>query len=163
MFRKIIVIAGLVLLFCFSLSLLSKNSEKSSSVAVADNPLPEAESKNLYTFNPDNIADLCADRHNVLCAVENIVKCTIKPTLPSCAALHLPRFVFMQGDNVDRPTEISYKITKYTMDANKKASVYTQSTCNASWFGICEGNIVYLLNETPEGWAIEDIYSIEED
>lgn len=163
MIRKIVVILGLILLIGVSLWLIKETKPTSLNPVPGKPKISENMllSDKVYAYKADSIDGLCPE-NTELCAVENVVKCTIKPTIPQCGDLKLPRFVFMSGNNIERPTEISYKITKYSNDANKRTSIYTESSCNAAWFGICQGKIVYILNNTPDGWIVEDIYSIEE-
>ena len=70
----------------------------------------------------------------------------------------------MQDPGLDRPTEISYKITNRRVLVNNNVEIYTDSTCNGSWFGLCQGTVIYVLTE-PENangeWFVKDIYAIE--
>ena len=38
--------------------------------------------------------------------------------------------------------------------------VYTQSTCNGVWFGLCNGNIIYVMKNVNNKWQVKDIYAI---
>ena len=57
----------------------------------------------------------------------------------------MPSFVFMQDETLTRPTFQSYKITKLTPRADGSVEVHTQSSCNGNWFGLCNGNIIYVM------------------
>jgi len=39
--------------------------------------------------------------------------------------------------------------------------VYTQGSCNGMWFGLCEGNIIYVLSNKNGFWAVKDVYARE--
>ena len=39
----------------------------------------------------------------------------------------------------------TYKITKMSPREDGSVEVYTQSSCNGNWFGLCNGNIVYVM------------------
>ena len=73
----------------------------------------------------------------------------------------MPSFVFMQDESLQRPTFQSYKITKLKPRSDGAIEVFTQSSCNGNWFGLCNGNIIYVIKNTNSIWQIIDIYAIE--
>lgn len=163
MLKKIIVVAALFLLAGFSFSLLSgseKTADMQNSADVEQQPdLPET----LFAFNKDSLDAECLEKDPQLCAVEQAVKCTINPDLENCRSLNLPKFIFMQDPGLERPTEISYKVTNKRVLVNNNVEIYTDSSCNGGWFGLCQGTVIYVLSE-PEGgneWFVKDIYAIE--
>ena len=111
MLRKVFVVLCMAALLIFSFTLLKKTESKK--VAVEDTQETVYEEEKLpdttYTFNVEKLPEACEETDEVFCAVEKAVKCTIKTDLPFCAALDLPKFIFMTDPSIERPTEISYK------------------------------------------------------
>ena len=73
----------------------------------------------------------------------------------------MPKFVFMEDESLQRPTSQSYKITKIKPLSDGSVEVYTQSTCNGNWFGLCNGNIIYVMSHQDNHWIVKEIYAIE--
>ena len=166
MFKKIIVILGMVVLVGFSVFLISKtkpvvvqNQETSQVVKKVEDILPNT----VYEFKADDLSAECAEKNKQLCAVENAVKCTLNPKLGACAELKLPKFIFMNDPTIERPTEINYRFINKKVLPNNTTEIYTESTCNAAWFGLCQGTVIYVLTpiNTAEKWHVKDIYAIE--
>ena len=167
MLKKIIVIAIMLILFGWSLTLINKTEpEKSIAkiedgvvVAQAEETLPDA----VYGFNQQNMTTECSDGlTDMLCAVESAVKCTIKPDLENCTKLDLPQFIFMTDPTVERPTEINYKFVNKEVQPNGSTAIYTESSCNGGWFGLCQGTVIYVVSQSKSGaWQVRDIYAIE--
>lgn len=169
MLRKIIVVIAMLALISFSAILYKKSAQQTGMVepnmqteeqvveAVEQEALPET----IFTFNIENLSDDCSQENNLLCSVENAVKCTINPDLKFCAALKLPEFIFMKDPSVDRPSEISYKIVNKKVLPNNTTEIYTESACNGNWFGLCQGTVIYVLSPDNDNWQIKDIYAIE--
>ena len=100
----------------------------------------------------------------MLCAVEKAIKCTIDTNMKNCHELDLPKFIFMSDQSIERPTEISYKFINKKVLPNNTVEIYTDSVCNAKWFGLCQGTVIYVLvpaNSTVKEWHVKDIYAIE--
>lgn len=163
MLKKIVVIAAMLLLVGFSFSLMFKTTEKEP----ATNNVPvEAKAKlpdTVFAFSKDSLPENCIEKDEQFCAVENAVKCTINPALEMCKNLNLPKFIFMQDAGLDRPTEISYKLTNKRVLLNDTVEIHTDSSCNGGWFGLCQGTVIYVLAQPEEqnGWYVKDIYAIE--
>ena len=87
----------------------------------------------------------------------------INPEFSECAENkdNMPDFVFMQDETLQRPTFQSYKITKLVPRADGAVEVYTQSSCNGNWFGLCNGNIIYVMKNIDSRWRIIDMYALE--
>ena len=66
----------------------------------------------------------------------------------------------MEDESLQRPTQQSYKITKLKPLNDGTVEVYTQSTCNGVWFGLCNGNIIYVMKNVNNKWQVKDIYAI---
>lgn len=169
MLRKIIVIVAMLALVSFSVMLYKKSglqTTNSQTDTQTDAQSAEAdESRNIpetiFTFNIQNLPETCSQESPQLCAVENAVKCTVNPDLEYCKALKLPEFIFMKDPSIDRPSEISYKIVNTKVLPNNTTEIYTESACNGSWFGLCQGMVIYVLSPSNEDWQVKDIYAIE--
>ena len=96
------------------------------------------------------------------CAVEFAVKCSINPDFEGCRQSKLPKFIFMEDPSLGRPTEISFKISKIKPISADLVEIYTESTCNGNWFGLCQGNIIYIVVPTENAWRVKDIYAVEQ-
>ena len=169
MLKKIIVIFAMFALGLLSLMLAKKTpNNRETSVPTVTNDTPTAQEETLpeemFTINTQNMSDKCTLNNAMLCAVENAVKCTIKPEPATCSKQSLPKFIFMTDQSVDRPTEISFKFLNKKPLPNNTVEIYTESNCNGSWFGICEGTVIYVLapnGDNAAAWKVNDIYAIE--
>lgn len=167
MIKKIIVIALMLALFGWSLTLIKKTepqqidtqNDEQEPVAQVEETLPET----AFSFNAQNVTTECSeDLSDMLCAVESAVKCTIKPDLENCAKLDLPQFIFITDPTVERPTEINYKFINKELQPSGAIDVYTESSCNGGWFGLCQGTVIYVLGQNKNSkWYVKDIYAIE--
>ncbi len=166
MFKKIFIVAVMLILFVWSLSLLKRTKTETNvasetedaTVAQVEEALPET----VYSFNAQELtADCSEDVSEMLCAVENAVKCTLKPDMEFCAKQNLPTFIFMTDPTVERPTEINYRFINKTVLPNGTTEIYTESSCNGGWFGLCQGTIIYQLGQSGGKWVVRDIYGIE--
>lgn len=162
MIKKFIVVLALLLLVCFSFSLTDKTPETENKTNTAANEPKAKLPETIFAFAKDSLNTECSQKDEQFCAVENAVKCTLAPTLEMCSGLNLPKFIFMQDSGLDRPTEISYKFTNKRVLSNNTVELYTDSTCNGSWFGLCQGTVIYVLTHPDDGsWYVKDIYAIE--
>mgnify|MGYP007069884706 CR=1 FL=1 len=166
MLKKFIVVCALIALLALSFVLFRKtktaadeNVEPQEVVnEVQEAPIPEQ----VFSFNKDNLPENCTLDDGQFCAVEKAVKCTLNPDFADCAKSDLPKFIFMQDPSVERPTEMNYKIVDRKSIGNNSVEIYTESTCNGNWFGLCQGTIIYVLGQKPENvWYLKDIYAIE--
>lgn len=168
MIKKIFVIALMLALFGWSLTLIKKTEPKKINTQ-EENPeeqsvqteetLPET----VFSFNTQNVTTECSDGlSEMLCAVENAIKCTIKPDLENCAKLNLPQFIFMTDPTAERPTEMIYKFINKEIQPNGTTLIYTESSCNGGWFGLCQGTVIYDVRQNKsDKWFVKDIYAIE--
>lgn len=165
--KKIIVIALILALFGWSLSLIKKTdqekvvaqTDEQESPAQVEETLPET----VFSFNTQTVTAECSEGlSDMLCAVESAVKCTLKPDLENCAKLNLPQFIFMTDPTVERPTEMNYKFINKEIQPSGSTDIYTESSCNGGWFGLCQGTVIYVLGQGKKGkWFVKDIYAIE--
>lgn len=114
-----------------------------------------------FTYNLSSLPEKCQLNSEMACAVELAVKCTINPEFNGCKDAGLPKFIFMNDPSLQRPSQMSFKISKIKPIAADLVEIHTQSTCNGNWFGLCNGNIIYVLVPNGESWRVKDIYAIE--
>lgn len=113
----------------------------------------------IYKFGESQAG--CDKGSDVVCAIDLYAKCTLDPKGSECDKKKMPKFVFMDDESLQRPTEMRFKIVKIKpVDANM-IEVYTQGSCNGMWFGLCEGNIIYVLSNKNGFWAVKDVYARE--
>jgi len=96
----------------------------------------------------------------MMCAIELAAKCTINPKHKECDKNLLPSFIFMEDESLQRPTEISFRVYKLKPLQGGIIEAYTESSCNGGWFGLCQGNVIYVLSSQGSGWKVNDIYSL---
>ena len=168
MLKKIIVIIAMLALIGVSFMLVRKTPNSNTVVAVSDNQEQEIVEETLpedtYTLNLQNLPTECALNKSILCAVENAVKCTINTEYGKCDKQRLPKFIFMTDQSINRPTEISFKFINKRPLPNNTVEIYTESNCNGTWFGLCEGTVIYVLapdEQNADNWVVKDIYAIE--
>ena len=161
--KKIVILFALFLLFGFSAYLLHKTPKEkivveNEEIVVQEPKLPET----VYNFKKDELKEDCSEANAQLCAVETAVKCTINPDLEICEKANIPQFIFLKDSGIDRPSEISYKFTDKKILNNQNVEFYTDSTCNGTWFGLCHGRVIYVLEPQGSEWNVKDIYAIEQ-
>ena len=117
----------------------------------------------VFSFSVENISTGCDSDSEIVCTINLAVKCTLNPDFSECKSAKdkLPSFVFMQDETLQRPTFQSYKITKLKPRSDGAVEVYTQSSCNGNWFGLCNGNIIYVMKNYDSQWYIIDMYALE--
>jgi len=153
-----------VFLLAFGLFVLAACSPQEETPAPAPKPQIDADiSETVYSFDLNTLTSGCEENSEIVCAINTSIKCTINPQFADCAEAKdaMPKFVFMDDDNLQRPTSQSYKITKIKPLPDGNVEVYTQSTCNGNWFGLCNGNIIYIMNNANGKWIVKEIYAIE--
>ena len=115
----------------------------------------------VYKYNADNLPQGCDKGSEMVCAIDLQVKCTINPKREECDAKKLPRFTFMEDESLQRPTQSSFQIIKLKPIDATTVEVYTKSDCNGVWFGLCKGNIVYVLSNAKGAWVVKDLYALQ--
>ncbi len=119
-------------------------------------------SDSVHSYSVSDVKSGCEAEDKIFCAIEKTVKCTLAPELDGCVAEVVPSFVIGKVEDEVRPTEISFEITKIKPIAGTNdISVYTKSDCNASWFGLCKGNVIYSLSNKDGQWVVNNIYALE--
>ncbi len=115
----------------------------------------------VYNYESGNLPQGCDKGSDIVCAIDMQVKCTIDHKLAECDPKKLPKFTFMEDDSLQRPSKASFQIVRLKpIDANT-VEVYTKSDCNGVWFGLCKGNIVYVLSNKSGSWAVKDLYALQ--
>lgn len=158
----------LAVLLPAALLLLGACSEKAETESEVSAPQTQKISvqdfeKKVFSFNRQNIGDACSEDSQIVCAINLAVRCTINPQMSDCAKNQgrIPKFIFMQDENLGRPDNVSYQIVKMKPIAGGQVEVYTQSSCDGKWFGLCQGNIIYVMAADDTSWRVDDIYAIE--
>lgn len=123
----------------------------------------EIDKNTIFSFDINTLKEGCENSSQIICAINYSIKCTINPDFSECNShkSFMPNFIFMKDESLKRPTSQSYKITKIKPLANNLIEVYTQSTCNGNWFGLCNGNIIYVMDYQQKQWVVKDIYALE--
>lgn len=92
--------------------------------------------------------------------MESMAKCTIDPGRADCDRSKMPDFVFMNDESLQRPTEMSFRVYKLKPLNDGSVEAYTESTCNGNWFGLCQGNVIYVLSPNGNDWKVKDVYAL---
>ena len=150
-----------LLMVLLTISACSKSEEQSPKPTPA--PTVSIDKDTIFSFDINTLSVGCDNNSEIVCAINASIKCTINPEFAECAELKafMPNFIFMQDDSLQRPTSQSYKITKIKPLSDGTVEVYTQSTCNGNWFGLCNGNIIYVMDYQNNHWIVKDLYAIE--
>lgn len=114
-----------------------------------------------FSFSAQDPDSAFIDKNEIVNAINNAVKCTLSPKNSSCANLNLPKFILMEDESLQRPTKIQYKIIKIKPLSGGFLHIHTQSQCNNNWFGLCQGNIIYVLQNKNNQWSVNDIFAME--
>ena len=114
-----------------------------------------------YHYDATNLPVKCDKGSEVVCAIDLQLKCTINHKLPECDPKKLPKFTFMEDESLQRPSQASFQIVKLKPIDAHTVEVYTKSDCNGVWFGLCKGNIIYVLNNRSGNWTVKDIYALQ--
>ena len=160
--KKIAVILFMLLCTGVSVYILTKPRNIQTPNPFSEKPtIHEITKDNIYSFDKENLPLECSSNDNEVCAVEKAVQCTINPNIDFCSKDLLPRFIFMQDENLERPSLITFKVTSKKILKNN-TEIHTDSQCNGSWFGLCQGNVIYVVSQTPKNeFYVKDIYAIE--
>ena len=68
----------------------------------------------------------------------------------------------MEDPTLKRPTNVSYQIVKTKQITENITEVYTKMSCDGNWFGLCNGNIIYVLENLNSSWKLQDIYALQQ-
>jgi len=165
--KKILIISGFIAIFALAVLLASYLLlKKQPSTVVQEQKIPAEEvvkTDEMHVYSIENLVADCFADDKIFCAVERTVKCTLAPELASCDKEFVPGFILGQTGDTERPTQISFKITKIKpIPDSSDISVYTESDCDALWFGLCKGTVIYSLNQKKNGeWGVTDMFALE--
>lgn len=142
------------------LTACSKQDNTAQKTAEAQNTLDK---ETVFSFEINKLAEGCDNSSEIICAINSTIKCIISPTFSECDKNkdNMPAFVFMQDESLKRPTFQSYKINKLSPRDDGAVEVHTQSSCNGNWFGLCNGNIIYVMKNIDSTWKVIDMYAVE--
>lgn len=139
-----------------------ENKQAAEEPAVAKVEIPQIDTYNqTFVFETDTLTEACDKNSQLVCAIEAVMKCSLNPKMASCTPDKMPKFVLMEDENIIAPTHFDYKITKIKPLDAETAEVYTEGSCNGTWFGLCNGNIIYVMNYKNGEWTVKDLYAIE--
>lgn len=138
----------------------SKSPDSSTKVQAES---PSIDKETVFSFSAENLNTGCDSPSEMICTINTAIKCTINPEFSECAAAKdfLPKFVFMVDESLQRPTFQSYQIDKITPRDDDLVEVHTKSSCDGNWFGLCNGNIIYVMQYLDSHWIINDMYAVE--
>lgn len=169
MFKKIMIISLFILFFAgmafYGYKLITpRDSAEDTVVSVVQKAEKTTGSfDGVHSYNSEDLQTECTSEDKIFCAIERTVKCTIEPTLSGCDKAFVPGFVLGNVEGVDRPTKISFKLAKIKPVAGSTdISVYTESDCDALWFGLCKGMVVYSLTPKGDEWSVTNIFALEQ-
>ena len=165
MFKKVVVICGFLLVFGAALAVLFKMKGNDKPVLEQNQPIEEVQtvSDSVHSYSINDLATSCQSDDKIFCAIEQTVKCTMAPDLEGCNQDFVPGFVVGKTDETPRPTQISFEIIKIKpIPGTNDSSVYTKSDCDAIWFGLCKGTVIYSLKQKDNRWAVTNIYALEQ-
>lgn len=161
MTKRAVIVSGFVLLFAVAatgLFFMKGGDDKLEGNTGAERPISDS----VHSYSAADLKAGCLSDDKIFCAIEQTVKCTMAPELDGCDKDRVPGFVLGNAGDAPRPTEISFKIVKIKpAGEDGTISVYTKSDCDAAWFGLCKGTVVYLLNFKDSVWAVTNIYALE--
>lgn len=170
MLKKIMIISLFILFFIgmafYGKKLITPEKSQETTTAVVAPAHIEGnmvKADELHVYNSGDLQTECSSDDKIFCAVELTVKCTMEPELEGCDKSLVPSFVLGKTEEVERPTEISFKVVKIKPITNSSdISVYTESDCNALWFGLCKGTVVYSLTPKDDVWSVTNIFALEQ-
>ena len=151
----------LFILFCFvALSACSPKDTTKEKTPEAEQSLDK---ETVFSFDVSNLKSGCETDSEIICAVNKTIKCILNPSFEECEKNkeNMPSFVFMQDESLQRPTFQSYKINKLLPREDGSVEIHTQSSCNGNWFGLCNGNIIYVMKNIDSVWRVADMYAVE--
>ena len=151
------------LLLILSFILVSACSQKDTTAEKTAEAQNTLDKETVFSFDVNSLESGCSSDSEMVCAINTTVKCILNPEFEECQSNKeaIPSFVFMQDETLQRPTFQSYRITKLSPRQDGAVEVHTQSTCNGNWFGLCNGNIIYVMKNIDSKWRVIDMYALE--
>lgn len=170
MFKRIAIVTGFIAFFAAMAMILFYLKDKGNGVETTSVVAENTEIQNaiktdeMHVYNAENLSEACSAEDGIFCAVEKVIKCTMEPDFQGCNKNVVPAFVIADAEDMERPTEMSFKIVKIKpIPESSDISVYTESDCNAMWFGLCKGTVVYSLSpkDNDGSWVVNNIFALE--
>lgn len=165
MIKKIVIVCGFLVIFVAALWTLFKMKGVDAPVLEPQKEVVEVQNigDSVHSYSVAELTVGCQSEDKIFCAIEQTVKCTMIPDFAGCNKDFVPGFVIGKTDDTPRPTQISFEITKIKpIPETNDLSVYTKSDCDAVWFGLCKGTVIYSLTQKENRWAVTNIYALEQ-
>ena len=162
--KKIFIICGFISLFAVVfLIMLSMKRTAELRNTTTEKVAVVSKTDDLQVYKAEALTSACRMEDKIYCAIEKVIKCTMNPNLEGCTKEVVPSFVLDMTDETDRPKNIAFKIEKIKRNSSSaNISVYTKSDCDAQWFGLCKGTVIYSLQPYSDGeWAVTNVYALE--
>lgn len=163
--KRILIIVGFVVIALAGIATIynmTGNKDTNIKAMAIDSGVKEVKSS-VYSYEKDKLSEECLNDDEVFCAIERTVKCTLNPEFSICEKDLVPSFVLGKTQEDVRPSNIRFSITKIKpIPDTRDISVYTKSQCDASWFGLCQGTVIYSLSAKDGGWKVVNVYALEE-
>lgn len=152
-----------ILIIFLSVLLVLSCKKQDTTTEKATEASTNLDTESVFSFSLDNLQEGCDIKSDIICTINTSIKCILNPEFSECkkAKDFIPSFIFIQDESLQRPTFQSYKITKLKPRSDGAVEVYTNSSCNGNWFGLCNGNIIYVMKNYDSKWYIIDIYALE--
>ena len=164
MIKRVLIVSGFVaiaLLAIGTIFVMQGSRNPKIVPIVADNEVKMV-SDSIHSYKKGSLSEKCDAEDQIFCAIERAVKCTLEPQYSECSKDSVPSFVLGTAEIDVRPSELSFSITKIKpIPDSRDVSVYTKSTCNASWYGLCNGTVIYSLTPRDGYWAVTNVYALE--
>ncbi len=164
MVKKIVIVCGFLAFFGVALMALFKMKGVDKPVLEHEAVVDEVQNigDSVHSYSVAELTVGCQSDDKIFCAIEQTVKCTMKPDFAGCHKDFVPGFVIGKTDETPRPTQIAFEIVKIKpIPETNDISVYTKSDCDAVWFGLCKGTVIYSLTQKGNRWAVTNIYALE--
>lgn len=152
-----------LLFILFSFLIITACYKKDTTAEKTKEANSDLDKNTVFSFDVNNLKTGCSTNSDLICTINYTIKCILNPSFEECEKQKetMPSFIFMNDETLQRPTFQSYKINKLSPRNDGSVEVYTQSSCNGNWFGLCNGNIIYVMKNINSKWYIKDIYSLE--
>ncbi len=162
--KKILLLLALVMLLNACTDETNNTTEQSQEIAAKEIQMftiPGAEIINQqFSFSVNDSDSAFQNKNEIINAVNEAIKCTLNPQNQNCNELNIPKFILMEDESLQRPTQMEYKIVKMKPLSGGFLHIYTQSQCNNNWFGLCRGNIIYVMQNKDNAWYVSDIFAL---
>lgn len=166
MLKRVLIILGFVLCALtslFMIYMMTNSNKEAEIVSLSSNSDVQKVDDEMHKYSVESLSEACEVEDVVFCAIEKTVKCTINPELSYCNKKDIPSFIVGKTQEDIRPSYISFSITKIKpLPESRDITVYTKSDCDASWFGLCKGTVIYSLAPKDGEWVVNNIFALEE-